>query len=137
MSRDVAAVIRAEERLAQAHVDMDLAVIADLLHPDYVILQPNDQTETRQAVLDSYRSGDRRWDSARVDEMNVSVSGNAAVVTGRWRATGQNGAEPFDYVARFLSVWVTTDAGWRNVSYSAVAVVEEGPAEVMRGNRLT
>ena len=119
---DIAAVIRAEERLAQAHMDMDLATIADLLHPDYVILQPDGRTETRQAVLDSYRSGDRHWDLAQVDEMAVRLIGETAVVTGRWRAAGQNGAKAFDYAARFLSVWVRGNEGWRNAAYQSVEI---------------
>ena len=120
MSEEADAVIRAEERLARAHVTMDLPTIADLLHPDYVILQPDGRTETRQEVLDSYRTGDRHWDIAQVDDMIVRMAGETATVTGRWRAVGHNGAESFDYTARFLSVWAWTEDGWRNVAYSAV-----------------
>lgn len=122
MNPTLSAVIQAEEALARAHVDMDLAAIADRLHPDYVILQPDGRYETRQEVLDSYRSGDRHWDLAQVDEMAVRLIGETAVVTGRWRAIGRNGAEAFDYAARFLSVWVRTEEGWRNVAYQSVEI---------------
>lgn len=125
MNPSITAIIWAEKRLAQAHVEMDLAAIADLLHPDYVILQPDGQTETRQAVLDSYRTGDRRWDFAQADKMEVGLIGKTGVVTGRWRARGQNGAEHFDYAARFLSVWVQTAQGWRNIAYSSTEISTE------------
>ncbi|MBP7960944.1 MAG: nuclear transport factor 2 family protein [Caldilineaceae bacterium] len=120
-----AAVFQAEERLARAHEMMDLAIIAELLHPNYVMLQPNGQIENRQDVLDSYRSGERHWDMARVGDMTVRLAGETATVTGRWWAIGQNGAEYFDYAARFLSVWVQTDQGWRNIAYSSVEISEE------------
>lgn len=48
---------------------------------------------------------------ARVGDMTVRLAGETATVTGRWWAIGQNGAEYFDYAARFLSVWVQTDRG--------------------------
>jgi hypothetical protein len=41
---------------------------------------------------------------------------------GRWRGKGQNGAEPFDYQARFLSVWVRENDLWRNVAYEAAPI---------------
>jgi len=116
------AVFQAEERLARAHETMDLAVIAELLHPNYVMLQPNGQVENRQDILDSYRSGERHWDMARVGDMTVRLAGETATVTGRWRAAGQNGAERFDYAARFLSVWVQTVDGWRNIAYSSAEI---------------
>ncbi len=80
-----AAVFQAEERLARAHETMDLAIIAELLHPNYVMLQPNGQVENRQDILDSYRSGKRHWDMARVGDMTVRLAGETATVTGRWR----------------------------------------------------
>lgn len=126
MNPAVAPVIQAEEGLAQAHVDMDLATIAELLHPDYVILQPDGQTESRQAVLDSYRTGDRRWDLAQVGEMDVRLHGETAVVVGRWRARGQNGAEYF-IAGCLVSRW------W--VGYN-VARKKTGSAELSAAFRL-
>ena len=53
---------------------------------------------------------------AHSDEHDVCVYGNAAVVVGRWRARGVNAGEPFDYAARYVSVWVKSDGGWRMAS---------------------
>ena len=69
-----------------------------------------------EQVLASFRSGERYWAEARSDEHHVRVYGDAAVVVGRWRARGQNGADAFDYQARYVSVWVRRDAGWLMVS---------------------
>lgn len=120
------AVIAAEQELAAAHVTLDLDQIERLLHPDYVIIQPGGRIESKEEVLTSYRSGTRRWVSARSDQLKVRLYGNTAVVVGRWTAAGQHGAEHFDYDARFLAVWVYADGRWQNVASQSTTLAEEG-----------
>ena len=100
------AIIEAEEHLAAASLNLDLSVFEQLLHPDYVIVQPGGIVENKAETMASLASDTRHWQVARSDEMGVRVYGDTAVVTGRWTGKGQNGDEPFDYQARFLSVWV-------------------------------
>ncbi|WP_241303653.1 nuclear transport factor 2 family protein [Burkholderia stabilis] len=121
---DQQAVEQAEHAIAAAHLDLDrgIDVIAHLLHPDYVLIQPGGDIETKDDVLASYRSGTRRWDTAAVDQLSTRAHGDAAIVIGRWRATGQNGAAHFDYQARFLSVWVRHDGTWRNIAYQSTEI---------------
>jgi hypothetical protein len=61
---DAEAVIHAEQRLAAAHLTLDLATIAALLHDEYVIVQPGRRIETKADVPASYASGERRRDPA-------------------------------------------------------------------------
>ncbi|MEZ4864424.1 MAG: nuclear transport factor 2 family protein [Caldilineaceae bacterium] len=118
----IATIIQAEAALAAAHLTLDLATFDRLLHPDYVIIQPGGARETKAETLASLATGNRRWELAASDELNVQLYGNSALVTGQWRGKGRNGTEHFDYRARFLSVWVREDGAWRNVAYMATAV---------------
>lgn len=118
-TNDHTAVIQAEQALAAAYLTLNLATIDRLLHPDYVTVQPDGTIETKAETLASLQTGDRRWELAESDELVVRLHGDTAVVTGRWRGRGSNGAVTFDYQARFLSTWVRTIAGWRNVAYMA------------------
>jgi len=120
---DIQAVILAEQVLAEAHVQLDMELIDYLLHPDYVIIQPGGQIESRQQVLDSYRAGDRRWDAACSDQLDVRIYGDSAVVVGRWTASGRNGLEEFDYSARFLSFWLKENGRWRNVAAQSTEII--------------
>jgi ketosteroid isomerase-like protein len=122
-SQDRDAVIRAEQALAAAHLTLDLTTIDRLLHPDYVIVQPGGAHENKAQTLASLTTGDRHWDLAESDELAVRLYGDTAVVTGRWRGRGRNGAQHFDYQARFLSAWVREGGEWRNVAYMATEVV--------------
>ncbi len=112
----IQAVLQAERDLAEAHLTLDLARFDHLLHPDYVIIQPGGHVAGKAETLASLQTGDRSWEIACSDEMEVKVYGDTAVVVGRWRGKGQNGATPFDYSARFLSVWVFEEGMWRNVA---------------------
>ena len=116
---DIQAVIQAEEALAAAHLSLDLDTIDRLLHPDYVIIQPNGQLEDKAATLNSLRSDQRHWEIAQSDQLEVRLYGETAIVVGRWRGKGHNGPESFDYQARFLSIWVREKGLWRNVAYEA------------------
>lgn len=114
-----------EHAIAAAHAPLDLSVIERFYHPDFVVLQPDGTIETKTDVVDSYRRGERHWDVAAVDHLEVRVSGNTGVAIGRWRARGRNRGVGFDYAARFLSVWTRTEAGWLNLAYQANEVAIE------------
>jgi ketosteroid isomerase-like protein len=111
-----------EQAIAAAHLTLDLAVIERLYHPDFVIAQPDGTTESKAEVLASYRLGERQWDFAQVDQLDVRVSGDTGVAVGRWRARGKNRGRHFDYAARFLSVWTLTADGWQNLAYQSVEI---------------
>jgi ketosteroid isomerase-like protein len=119
---DAEVIAAAERAIAAAHLTLDTAALESLYHPDFVIAQPDGSTETRAEVLASYRSGERRWDFAEVDQLEIRVAGDTGIAIGRWRAQGTNRGQPFDYAARFLSVWVRTDAQWRNLAYQSVEI---------------
>ena len=86
------------------------------MDPDYLQIDEDGGTLNKEQVLASFRSGERFWAEARCDEHRVQVYGDAAVVVGRWRARGQNGVHPFDYQARYVSMWIQRDGRWRMVS---------------------
>lgn len=122
MDLTVEQVKAAEAQLADAHVRLDIDLIDSLLHPDYVIVQPDGMVETKRQVLASYRSGTRHWDSAKSDQLDVRVYGNMAIVIGRWQAKGRNGSVDFDYAARFLSVWIKQGGRWLNLSSQSTEI---------------
>lgn len=116
------AVAAAEHALAAAHLGPDLAVIDQLIHADYIIVQPGGAIETKADVLASYRTGTRHWDRAAVDTLAIRLHADTAIVTGIWRASGRNGPEAFDYQARFLSVWIKDDGRWQNIAYQSTEI---------------
>ncbi len=111
--RSVEEVIAAERRWVQAHRDLDLEALEDMLDDDYVQIRADGSVIGKQEALESYRSGKRRWDHAESDQYQVTVLGNAAILVGRWIGRGENEGEPFDYTARFMAIYLKRDGTWR------------------------
>ena len=114
--RSVEEVIAAERRWVQAHRDLDLEALEDMLDDDYVQIRADGSVIGKQEALESYRSGKRRWDHAESDQYRVTMIGNAAVLVGRWIGRGENEGEPFDYTARFMAIYAKRDGIWRLVA---------------------
>ena len=119
---DAARILAAEHAIAAAHLTLDTGVIEALYHPDFAIALPEGGYETRADVISSWQSGERFWSAASVDQLDVRLAGDTAVVFGRWRATGNNRGQAFDYAARFTSVWTRVGADWRNLAYHATEI---------------
>ncbi len=112
-----------EQAIADAHRTLDACVLEALYHPDFLLLQPDGAHEGKADVIAAFRSGERAWQSAEVDEIEVRLAGDTAVAVGRWRARGRNRDVEFDYAARFLSVWAREGERWRNLAYTATEIV--------------
>jgi ketosteroid isomerase-like protein len=109
-------VLRAEREWLLAHLRVDVDALDRLMAPDYSQIDDRGRVVGKEQVLASFRSGERAWEEAHSDEHDVRIYGNTAVVVGRWRARGANTGQPFDYAARYVSVWVEHDGEWRMVS---------------------
>ena len=116
-------VLVAEREWLLAHLHLDIPALERLMDSDYLQIDAGGDALDKEQVLASFRSGERHWDEAHSDEHHVRVYGNTAVVVGRWRARGENAARPFDYQARFVSVWVRRDGEWRMVSDQSTPII--------------
>ncbi len=105
-------IIAVERRWVQAHRDMDLGVLEDILDEEYVQIRSDGSVIGKQEALEFYRSGNRRWDHAESDQYKVTVLGDAAILVGRWIGRGVNDGEPFDYTARFMAFYTKRDGQW-------------------------
>lgn len=99
-------VLKSEEKWANAHLETDVDVIGDLMHPDYTIIKPDGGIWDRETAFDSYVPGKREWDEAGSSDHIVNIYGETALVIGVWKAKGVNNGTPFNYQARYTSLWV-------------------------------
>jgi len=105
-------VIAAERRWVQAHRDLDLDVLAEMMAEDYVQIRPDGSVVGKQEALESYRSGNRRWDHADSDQYRVIIIESTAILVGRWIGRGENDGKSFDYTARFMAIYASRDGNW-------------------------
>lgn len=115
-------VMAAEQAWVRAHLDLDLMVLDQIMADDYLAVGLDGELTDKAQTLASYSSGNRHWDVAEGDEYTVHLYDRTAVVYGRWRGAGINCGEPFDYAARFISVYVRRDEGWQMVSAQSTPI---------------
>ncbi len=113
VSADVAAVLATELRWVQAHLEMDLDAIEDILSDDYRQLQPDGSTIGKRELLASYGSGERYWEIAESSGHDIQIMGDVAVMLARWRGKGINAGQPFDYRAPFVCIYVREAGAWK------------------------
>ena len=112
-----------EQQLAAAWVKGDRSFIEALLAPDWTVTDPSGKVLTRQQVLDeAFVSSDRQITSMTVDDLQVRLLGNAAVVTGRTRATGSYQGNAASVVLRFTDVFILVDTRWQIVASQGTLV---------------
>jgi ketosteroid isomerase-like protein len=109
-------VLLAEEEWTQAHLTTDKEALDRLMHPDYTIIKPDGTVWDKETAIASFVPGKRDWVEAGSSEHFVRIYGDTAIVIGLWKAKGVNNGEPFDYSARYTSLWVKENNRLRMVS---------------------
>jgi ketosteroid isomerase-like protein len=115
-SRPVADLLETERKWAAAHLSLDFDKLESILSDQYRQIQSDGMVIGKNELLDSYRSGNRKWEIAESDDYEVRMLGNVALLTGRWRGVGENNGEEFNYSARFLAVYQLEEGEWKLIS---------------------
>ena len=115
-ARDVAAVRAAEQRRAQAVSSRDVATLRQLISRDYYHVETRGRARTKTEFLQLLTRDEYEFRSYEVDDTEIRMldNGQAALVTGRFRATAQGADGPRDLRGRYVRVWVLGPEGWRN-----------------------
>ena len=115
-------VLTVEYAWTEAHLRGDVETLEAIMAFDYLKIQSDGSLSDKKTTLASYQPDRRAWDVARGDEYNVRIYGDTAVVIGRWTARGNNDGQPFDYAARFLSIYVRRDGSWQMVAEQSTEI---------------
>lgn len=111
-----------EQRLANAWVRADKATIDGLLADDWTVIDISGQRRTKEQVFrDMFGPEGPQIASMQVDELDVRLLGDVAVVTGRTVATARAGVT---VILRFTDVVVRRQGRWQFVSSQGTRVEE-------------
>jgi ketosteroid isomerase-like protein len=112
-----------QQQLATAWAARDEATIERLIAPDWIVTHVEGQRLTRAEVFrDMLESTSTRIESSALDEIEVRLFGDAAVVTGRNHARGTQSGTPFDVRLRFTDVFVRGSGEWQAVASHATLI---------------
>jgi ketosteroid isomerase-like protein len=117
---DIQQLKRIQQQLAAAWVARDRDTIERLVAPDWIVTHVAGQRLTRSDVLrDTLESSGTSIESMTVDEVDVRLFCDTAVVTGRTHARGVQSGAAFDVALRFTDVFVRRSDEWKAVASHA------------------
>ena len=99
-------VIKAEERLRDAMMRNDVAVLDELISPDLLFTGHLGQLATKEDDLAAHRARLLRVTGMEPSERHIQLHGDFAVVSVLMHLTGSYDGTPIDQRIRYTRVWV-------------------------------
>lgn len=113
-----------EHRLVKLWVDGDRDAVDAILAHDWSVIDLTGRVLTKAQVMKEFGSGDRRIESGSIDNLEVRVFGEIAVVTGRSALTGSYQGKQASVVQRFTDVFAKRDGRWQAVASQGTPVAQ-------------
>ena len=106
------ALMALERTWANAVMTHDAAPLEDLLAEDFTQTSETGAVRDRAETIARVASGTSAFDSGGLEDMRVRFYGDAAVVTGRFRAEGRSADGPFTVDVRWTDTFVRRGGRW-------------------------
>jgi len=118
-------VLKAEDEQNQALQRGDTDVLGHIYADDLAYTNADGKILTKAQHLAEFRSGIRKFDSIRRDDINLHVYGNTVVLTGRSTSTLQYKGKVTKGPRRFTDVYIKRDGRWLLVAHQVTDVAKE------------
>ena len=100
----------------------DIAGHNELLHTDYVHVHATALVESKAKFIEALQTGARKYDPIRIEDSNVRVFGDSAVVSGKFALKATTRDRVIEGVNRFMLLVVNTSNGLQVASFQATAI---------------
>jgi len=94
----------------------------DVLDADYEHIHGTGLQETRSQFLEALRSGARKYEPIRMEELRVKPLGDFALVTGKFSLKVEVRGRVIEGVNRFCMTMMARPSGWKIVQFQATAI---------------
>jgi hypothetical protein len=113
-------------RIRDALMTCDTGALGELLTEDYRGYDLWGELEGRETVLDAYRPGVTSMEDWDVNDLEVEVFSEVAVLTGKGFVAGTWKGDPWSHHLRFCDVYVKRDGAWRLHLTQATPLADSG-----------
>jgi ketosteroid isomerase-like protein len=117
--------IKLEQDRAQAAVRADTAFLEQNTADDYTFINARGMLRTKAQILADLKSGDVKLQSNDLDDLQVRVYGDTAVVTGRSTQKGQAYGQDASGQYRFTRMYVKRNGRWQSVAFQSTRIAEQ------------
>ena len=112
------------ERVRAALLSNDPGALLDLVAEDYCGFDPQGGKHDRETMLQAYAPGGVKLDTYETRDVTTRTIGDAGLVMGLGRLSGNFGDHEFKHNVRFLDVYERCSGSWR-LLVSQVTELEE------------
>ncbi len=112
----IATLTRQAEAWDKAIVRKDRAAIEANMADDFRQIDGQGQVETKQSFVDDLVSTDLVIEPYTVEDFDIRLYGDVALLCGRTRMTGSYQGKPFKSHYRYIDIYVRRDGRWKIVS---------------------
>ena len=124
VSADGRAVSAVEKQRFDAQVSKDVAVLERVLADDLIYTHSSGNTDTKQSYIQSIRDGKSNYGSIDVQEQNVRIYGNSAVVNGVCLIKMTSNNTTTDLKLRYTDVYVKKGSQWQMVAWQSLRMTQ-------------
>ncbi|MDQ3687169.1 MAG: nuclear transport factor 2 family protein [Acidobacteriota bacterium] len=103
----------------------DTAALERMYADDWSFVNPNGVLVTKAQALANMKSGTLKYESLSIDERNVRIYGNTAVMTGRATVKGQRDGQDIAGQYRATSVLVKKGGNWQVVAQQSTRIAQQ------------
>jgi len=100
----------------QAIVRKDRAAIEQNMAEDFRQIDGSGNVESKASFVNDLMSPDLQIDPYTVEEFDVRLYGDVALLSGRTRMTGRYEGKPFTSHYRYIDIYARRDGAWKIVS---------------------
>jgi ketosteroid isomerase-like protein len=118
----VAELTRLSNAWDQAIIRKDTAAIAGNMAEDFRQIASNGDVANKETFVREITAADLTIDPYTVEDFDVRVYGNVALLSGRTRMTGRSGGAPFTTHYRYIDVYVRTNGTWKVCSVQTTRI---------------
>lgn len=119
--------LAAEDQRYAAQLQSDVGVLERLLADDLVYIHSNAQVDSKQAFIDSLRSGAVKYLSMKRSDTRVRTFGCVAVITGLANYEVHFNGKDLSVELRFHSVWARRDGRLQFISWQSTRTPPKSP----------
>ena len=109
----IAELTRQSDAWDKAIVRKDTAAIAGNMSEDFRQIASNGDVANKETFVRNITAANLTIDPYTVEDFDVRVYGDVALLSGRTRMTGREGGAPFTTHYRYIDVYVRTNGIWK------------------------
>ena len=129
VSDDGGWVLGLEKAWNQALEEKNTKALDMILAGTFVSIDIDGSVSNKSEFLASIKSPDYHASQAVIEESNVKVYGDAAVVVGVFRVKGMEKGKPYGHRERFVDTWIKSNGKWQCVATTSTLIAAKRPAD--------